>query len=71
MKNKRNSGVGWDVGGSLKKEGTYVYLWLDVWQVDVWQKSTQYCNYPSIKNKRIKKKTKRIKQKLTYRETEN
>ena len=28
--------------------------------VDVWQKSTQYCNYPSIKNKRIKKKKKRI-----------
>ena len=39
--------------------------------VDVWQKSTQYCNYPSIKNKRIKKKKKRIKQKMTYRETEN
>ena len=69
MKNKRNSGVGWDVGGSLKKEGTYVYLWLI--QVDVWQKSTQYCNYPSTKNKRIKKKNKRIKQKMTYRETEN
>ena len=33
----------------LKREGTYVHLWLI--HIDVWQKSTQYCNYPSIKNK--------------------
>ena len=32
---------------------TYVYLWLI--HDDVWQKSTQYCNYP-IKNKLKKKK---------------
>ena len=39
--------VGWDgVGG--KREGTYVYLWLI--HVNVWQKPTQYCNYPLIKN---------------------
>ena len=28
-------GMGWEVGGRFKKEGTYVYLWLihgDVWQ---------------------------------------
>ena len=30
-----------EVGGSLKREGTYVYLWLV--HVDVWQKGTQYC----------------------------
>ena len=29
------------MGGRFKKEGTYVYLWLI--HVDVWQKSTQYC----------------------------
>jgi len=29
-------------------EETCVYLWLI--HVDVWQKSTQYCNYPSVKN---------------------
>ena len=39
---------GWDgVGGG--REGTYVYLRL--MHIDVWQKPTQYCNYPSIKNK--------------------
>jgi len=39
---------GWDgVGGG--REGTYVYLLL--MYVDVRQKPTQYCNYPSIKNK--------------------
>ena len=37
------------VGRKLKREGTYVHLWLI--HIDVWQKSTQYCNYPSIKNK--------------------
>ena len=38
-----NNLKGWDgeVGGSLKREGTYVYLWLV--HVDVWQKGTQYC----------------------------
>ena len=41
-------------GGRLKSEGTYAYLWLI--HVDVWQKSTQYCNYPSIKNKLRRKK---------------
>ena len=38
-----------------KLEGTYVYLWLI--HADVWQKPTQYCNYPSIKNK-LKKEEK-------------
>ena len=40
-------GVGW--GGTLQREGIYVFLWLI--HVDVWQKPTQYCNYASIKNK--------------------
>jgi len=31
--------VGW--GGSFKREGPYVYLWLIY--ADVWQKPTQYC----------------------------
>ena len=42
-------GMGWEVGGRLMREGTYVYLWLI--HVDVWQKPTQCCNYSSIKNK--------------------
>ena len=33
--------MGWDVGGRLKREGTYAYLWLI--HVDIWQKPTQYC----------------------------
>ena len=33
---------GWDeVGGRIKREGTYVYLWLI--HVAVWQKLTQHC----------------------------
>ena len=42
--------VGW--GGSFQKEGIYVYLWLI--HVSVWQKPSQYCNYPLIKNKKLK-----------------
>ena len=34
-------GMGWEVGGNFKREGTYVYLWLT--HADVWQKSTQHC----------------------------
>jgi hypothetical protein len=33
--------MGWEVGGSFKREGTYVHLWLIL--VDVWQKPAQYC----------------------------
>ena len=33
--------MGWEVGRKLKREGTYVHLWLI--HVDVGQKSTQYC----------------------------
>ena len=33
-------GIGREVGGSFKKEGTYVYLWLI--HAHVWQKPTQY-----------------------------
>ena len=32
--------MGWEVGGSFKREGTYVYLWL--LHIDTWQKPTQY-----------------------------
>ena len=32
-------GRGWEVGGSFKREGTYVHLWLI--HVDVWQKPIQ------------------------------
>ena len=34
-------GMGWEVGGEFGRKGTYVYLWLI--DVDVWQKSIQYC----------------------------
>ena len=33
--------MGWEVGGRLKREETYVYLWQI--HVDVWQRPTQYC----------------------------
>ena len=34
-------GMGVEVGGRFKEEGTYVYLWLIY--ADVWQKPIQYC----------------------------
>ena len=34
-------GRGWEAGGSYKKEGSYLYLWLI--HVDTWQKPIQYC----------------------------
>ena len=42
-------GMGWEVGRRFRKEGTHASLRLI--RVDVWQKPTQYCNYPSIKSK--------------------
>ena len=46
--------MGWEVGGRVKKKGTYVYLWLI--HVDIWQKPTQYFNHLSIKNNFFSKK---------------
>ena len=34
-------GMGLEVGGRFKREGTYKYLWLI--HVGIWQKPTQYC----------------------------
>ena len=39
--------VGREVGRGLRREGTHVFLWPI--HVDVWQKASQYCNYPPIK----------------------
>ena len=49
---------GWNgMGGGREAHegGTYVYLWLI--HVDVWQKPTPYCKYPSIKKLRKKKRS--------------
>ena len=48
--------MGWEVGGRVKTEGTWVNLWLI--RVGVWQKPIQYCkaNCPSIKKKSFKLK---------------
>ena len=40
---------GWEPAEIFKREGTCVYLQLI--HAEVWQKPTQYCNYPSIKNR--------------------
>ena len=48
-----------DGGREVQKEGMYVYLWLI--HVDVWQNLTVLLSdYPSIKNKHIKKKKKSL-----------
>ena len=39
-------GIGWEVGGRFKREGTYLYPWLI--HADVWQKSTQHCKAPVL-----------------------
>ena len=39
--------VGREVGGEFRIEGTHVYPWPI--HADVWEKPSQYCNYPPIK----------------------
>ena len=36
-------------GKGVQDRGTHVYTWLI--HVDIWQKPSQYCNYPPIKKK--------------------
>ena len=49
-------GRGW--GGRIKREGTYVYLWL-IHSV-VWQKPIQHCKAIILQFKRKKKKKKKL-----------
>ena len=37
----QRGGMGWEVGRTFKREGTFVCLWLIY--VDIWQKPTQHC----------------------------
>ena len=37
----QRGGLGREVGGRFKREGTYVYLWLI--HVEFWQKTTKFC----------------------------
>ena len=40
-------GMRWGGGGGVIQDGgTHTYLWLI--HVDIWQKPSQYCNYPPI-----------------------
>ena len=43
-------GGGEGCGRRSRREGPHVCLWL---HVDVWQKPSQYCNYPPIKINKI------------------
>jgi hypothetical protein len=49
--------LGWEMGQRLKKEMTYVYLWLI--HVNVWQKPTEHCK-ASILQLKINKFLKRL-----------
>ena len=42
---------GWRVGGTFRREGTYVYLWLI--HVDAWQNPTEYCKALTLQLKKI------------------
>ena len=40
LRQTRGGGMGWDTGGRLRREGTYVYLWQI--HVDIRQKPAEY-----------------------------
>ena len=44
---------GWRGEGWFRMGGTHVYLWPN--HVDVWQKTSKYCNYSPIKINNLKK----------------
>ena len=54
-------GMEWEVGGSFKREGTYVYLWLI--HTVVRQKPTQHCKAIILQ---LKINKKRIDGKMNY-----
>ena len=37
----QRGGVGREMGGRFKREGIYVYLWLN--HVEIWRKTTKFC----------------------------
>jgi len=51
-------GIGREMEGKFKREGTYIYLWLI--HADIWQKTTKFCKaiILQLKNNFLKKKKK-------------
>ena len=62
----QRGGMGWEVGGRFKREGTYVYLWLI--HVAIWKKLTQYCKaiILQLKINKLKKKQKKYRAKFEF-----
>ena len=50
---KLKGGMGREIGGRSRREGTWVYLWLIL--VDVWQKTTKFCKAIILQLKFFKK----------------
>ena len=50
--------MGWEMGGSFKREGTYVYLWLI--HVDTWHKTIKFCKAIIFQIKKKRYDTKRF-----------
>ena len=61
--------MGWKVGGSFRRDRTYVYLWLI--HVDIWWKPTQYCKaiILQLKINKLKEKTNALKETLIFRDS--
>ena len=57
--NNLEFGMGREVGQRIKREGTYMYLWLI--HIDVWQKPTQFCKTIILQKKKKPLKTKKEK----------
>ena len=61
--------MGWKVGGSFRRDRTYVYLWLI--HVDIWWKPSQYCKAIILRLKinKLKEKTNALKETLIFRDS--
>lgn len=51
-------GLGWEVGGRVKRKGDHMYTWLI--HLVVWQNPTQYCKATSLQVKTEKSEKKKI-----------
>ena len=56
--------MGREMGGSFKREGTYVYLWLI--HVEVWQKTTEFCKAIILQLTKQNKQTTHVRVKASF-----
>ena len=58
--------MGREIGGRFKREGIYIYIYLWLIHVEVWQKTTEFCKAIILQLKKQNKQTTHVRVKASF-----